>query len=231
MKKRGAFVCFLYLILLISMFNIPGFASTDYTGYAALPSTDPPDDVIKANSIYNPLQGSMTNTHPEVDILLVAADAMNPDLIISFNATPLMTMNYTRMIYIDNNSDGKLDFLIMDVGMVICLVYYVTLLSFLYWNSTSSTWQDLSAGMPELPYAINGNNLSYQTVGIAISNLADAKVGIMSYYIGESPFLYIDLAPGIPATQIPGFAGLAVILSLIGILGLIFLIQKQKFDW
>ena len=223
MKKITTAFGFVYLMTLFFMLSPTASALTSSYGWASMPLIDAPNDVIKSSNMMNSLQGGTTDTHPEIDILMITMHPTSPDIIMEFNATPIVSNDYARSIFIDNTSDGQIDFVIIDVGYQIYLVHYIDLYTSHYWNSTHQVWQ---VSYYQLDYSIVGNIITYETVGVAIPNIADAKISAYAAYGGEVPdWIYSDPAPG--SSGIPGFSNSPLIFGLIAILGLVFSSKKK----
>jgi hypothetical protein len=227
MNKIKTTCGFIYLITLIFMLNTTASAIPSSYGWASMPLIDAPNDVIESSNMMNPLHGSSTDTHPEVDILTITMHPTSPDIIMQFNATPIIGSDYMRSIYIDNTSDRQIDFVIMDLGSQIYLIHSIDLYTSHYWNSTHQLWQETYC---QLNYSIAGNNITYETVGVAIPNIADAQISGYAAYGGEVPdWIYSDPAPG--SSGIPAFSISPLIFGLIAILGLVFFIRKKRVNF
>jgi len=210
-------------VLFFSMYMIvPLVATTSPAGWANLPFADAANDVLKHSNPADPSSGTPTGYHLEIDIISAGISGQNLNIV--FSGNPIMGGSYLRTVYIDNNSDGNYDFVIVDsLGTIkLCDSTFTH-----FWDSNSLIWT-LSSSV-NISYSILDKILYYNTVATAIPSLANAKIGIVAAYQGEGPtWYYTDFAPG-TEDGIPSFAEIPLIFSLATIVGLFFILRRQKF--
>ncbi|NVM28452.1 MAG: hypothetical protein HWN65_06390 [Candidatus Helarchaeota archaeon] len=226
MNKRKFFVSIFFVFLITNFACFPVLAATTYLDYGLLPITDAENDVIRATSIATPTEGTLVGTHPEIDIKNAFLHPNNEDIILELYGAPILNSNYSITVSFNTDSDDIMEYMIMLLFGDFLLVKLITLTEYQYWNSIQSNWQSSPVN---LPFSINGTNITFEGVGIAISDLASVEVGVMTQFEGETPnYIYTDIAP--ETTRIPGFTIIPLMFSIIALVALSFIIGKRTKD-
>jgi hypothetical protein len=221
MKKKSIYFGLLSTLVLALSFMLPIVAADSpcQCGWSTMPFTDTVNDVYQYNFGDSPWQGVKVATHDDIDIQVV--DFSGNNLIIEFCATPgITTQQYS--IYFDTNSDGTADYAL---SCTTGAFYAVRISDYTYWNGTG--W-DLWAHKAAISHSISGNNLTIQNVNVPISGFTSAKVAVAVGDTVDYPVLYSDYAPLDPSGGIPGFPWLITLFSILTLMSLVLLRQKDK---
>ena len=227
----------LYLVTpttLAATFDVPAESPC---GWASLSDNivDPEDDVVRYSATGTPEGGTSGDFHDEIDIVNVSLTSapkipLYEDIGIRFADVPIVNESYVYVILIDNDTDGNADYLLFtnwteaDKGPA--NVFFLKRLSDGLYFGEGDWYPD-----PSPFYYLVSEPLKVlyiYCITEAISNLASSKVGVIAAYIEDPSNIYADFVPLTPEAGIPGFPLELVLFSLLTLMGLVLLLQKQR---
>jgi hypothetical protein len=214
-------VLFLLALLVMPIILLTGHAQTwtVQEKKSPLPITDAGNDVFRYTD-FDPCRGEQGAFHPEIDILRVMINGT--DLVLEFNATPIINSSYYTQIYVFIDSDNVPEYRISRYGVPLILR---RLNDSQIWHPTGEYWDtDLEA----LTVTISGQNMTIHDVIQPLPTLATANIQIFRAYEGPE-YRFIDYALYDPVcVSIPSFSLLLVLFSIVPLLGILLHLRKEK---
>ncbi len=205
-------------------YDIPDSSPCGWATFTNYIINDSRDDVVRYSISSSPEKGTVGAFHPEIDVANITLEEQlaEDSLFIHFEADIIVNASYSFVVLIDNTSDNVPDFTVFSNDTEFFLK---STSENLWWDGDS--WVDYEA---ELIWDAYENWLYLDMVLEAIPNIASANIAVITAYLGDPSYIYADYVPLTPEkSPIPGFPWQLVIFSLLTLMGLVILLQKNQY--
>jgi hypothetical protein len=206
-------------------YDIPDSSPCGWATFTSFIINDSRDDVVQYSISSSPEKGTVGAFHPEIDVANITLEEhlAEDSLFIRFEADITVNASYSFVVLIDNTSDNVPDFTIFsnDTGL-----FLKSTTENLWWDG--GTWVDYET---ETSWVAYENWLYLDMLLYAIPNIAIANIAVIATYLGDPSYIYADYVPLTPEkSPIPGFPWQLAIFSLLTLMGLVILLQKNRYQ-
>ncbi|MHA1269322.1 MAG: hypothetical protein ACTSPY_05995 [Candidatus Helarchaeota archaeon] len=225
MKNKVYLIWIFFIYVLLFSFLIPIIASSITWGWGALPISDYDNDVYRYNVGENPWEGTKGDYYDEIDIQTIIENSTG--ITITFGSTPIVDADHEYTIEFDVNSDSNSDYKLRCAASQFYMMRYS---DYYYWDGFG--WHPSSVYY--FPYIISINKITIPGLSGPIPTFATSEIAVEVDYKGDSPIIYSDYAPNDPSPSgqgdtapVPGFQWFSICLTIITLIGLIFIYHKR----